>query len=972
LKKGILTWILLILSAFWIDQSIIPSVFSTNSIIRVPEDYPTIQEAVNAAKPGDTVLVSSGTYYESIFIDKPISLIGEDKEKTIIKGDGFPPWEIVQISSTGVRVSGFTIGNPDVDEPLRPGILLDNSTNCIISENIVINCFFGIWLRSFSSNNTIENNILRMNYVGIVLQDSFGNLIMNNTSISNERFGLSLMSSNDNILANNTLNFNREDGIALFNSNNNKLVNNTLILNGREGIKVENSAHNKIVNNVLSENVRGIEIAGGDSIGNKIIQNNIQGNIKLGIDSHVNVDATLNWWGDPTGPYHPIENPHGLGDPVGFKPWDCLIYFKPWSRTPIAETPVLLKITFSNLSINPRIITPGELISISADVRNTGEEKETYNVELLIRGEVIANTSVVLLPGELKRVTFTASKEIPGIYRVAIGSLTGVFKVIEYTIPNEPKKIIVPINYPSIQEAIDAANAGDTIFVQTGIYHENLFINKSISLIGEDRENTFIIGARADDVILVTSDHVIISNFTITSRYANTDSAGIRLKWSDNSIISDNILTYNAYGIYLYSSSHNIIENNNAYSNIHAGIFLYLSCDYNIIRNNNCSTNGKFVEEEGRPSPFGSGIYVWVRNNFNMIMNNTSNFNLQYGIKLHVLSNNNTVVKNTFLNNSAGIFIMLSDGNILANNTSNFNSGTGIFLHMMSNNNMIVNNTNNFNKGGIVFEFVDNNHISKNMCLNNGGPGISIWGSRDNTIINNKCNLNEVGISLENSFHNEIYYNNILMNWRGIVIAGENSNGNEIHQNNIAKNVEWGLLNDAPKEVNATLNWWGSPYGPQVCQFVEETDSEDPEEIRGNVLYRPWLTAPIGRVIGPTLRVSNLSINPAKSKIGGTISISINATNVSDLPGTFTITLKVNDAVEEMKNVTLSAGESSIVTFELTRGTVGTYTVEVDGLTGSFTVEEAPPSWELYIAIVLIAIAIGVIIVIYRGRRLVE
>jgi len=51
LKRGILTWLLLTLLAFWVDQPIIPSVFSTNSIIRVPEDYPTIQEAVDAAKP---------------------------------------------------------------------------------------------------------------------------------------------------------------------------------------------------------------------------------------------------------------------------------------------------------------------------------------------------------------------------------------------------------------------------------------------------------------------------------------------------------------------------------------------------------------------------------------------------------------------------------------------------------------------------------------------------------------------------------------------------------------------------------------------------------------------------------------------------------------------------------------------------------------------------------------------------------
>ena len=54
--------------------------------IVVPEDYRSIQEAVNNALEGDVVLIKSGTYNGSVFVNKSISLIGEEKEKTTILG----------------------------------------------------------------------------------------------------------------------------------------------------------------------------------------------------------------------------------------------------------------------------------------------------------------------------------------------------------------------------------------------------------------------------------------------------------------------------------------------------------------------------------------------------------------------------------------------------------------------------------------------------------------------------------------------------------------------------------------------------------------------------------------------------------------------------------------------------------------------------------------------------------------------
>ncbi|MCD6240404.1 hypothetical protein J7K27_02620 [Candidatus Bathyarchaeota archaeon] len=50
----------------------------------VPDDYPTIQEAINAANMGDTIYVRSGVYYEKLILNKTVNLIGENKETTVI------------------------------------------------------------------------------------------------------------------------------------------------------------------------------------------------------------------------------------------------------------------------------------------------------------------------------------------------------------------------------------------------------------------------------------------------------------------------------------------------------------------------------------------------------------------------------------------------------------------------------------------------------------------------------------------------------------------------------------------------------------------------------------------------------------------------------------------------------------------------------------------------------------------------
>jgi hypothetical protein len=87
---------------------------------------------------------------------------------------------------------------------------------------------------------------------------------------------------------------------------------------------------------------------------------------------------------------------------------------------------------------------------------------------------------------------------------------------------------------------------------------------------------------------------------------------------------------------------------------------------------------------------------------------------------------------------------------------------------------------------------------------------------------------------------------------------------------------------------------------------------------------------------------TKLSISPSEVNIGETVSISVLITNTGNTADSYEITLKINGVVQTTKNVALNAGASEEVTFTTAKDVAGNYTVDANGLSGSFTVKEAP------------------------------
>lgn len=110
------------------------------------------------------------------------------------------------------------------------------------------------------------------------------------------------------------------------------------------------------------------------------------------------------------------------------------------------------------------------------------------------------------------------------------------------------RTITVPHDYSTIQEAIDDANGGDTIFVRAGTYYENVTVDKTVTLRGEDKTMTIIDGQEVGKTVTVVANNVIIEVFTVTNSGDDFDAhdSGILLDRVVGCSIRNNIFSARA------------------------------------------------------------------------------------------------------------------------------------------------------------------------------------------------------------------------------------------------------------------------------------------------------------------------------------------------------------------------------------------------------------------------------------------
>ncbi|RZB29181.1 MAG: hypothetical protein AEth_01438 [Candidatus Argoarchaeum ethanivorans] len=332
-SKRNISWKIPVFALLFAVLAVISIGCASADTIYVPEGgNQTIQQAVNNATEGDTIIVRDAYTGTKENIDVTVAYLtiqSENGSASCIVNASNSDDHVFDVQQNYVNITGFTVENATGN--WKAGIYLNGREHCNISGNNASNNDRGIFLES-SSNNTLTDNTASNNDYGIHLYKSSNNTFTENTANSNNYYGILMESScNYNTLTENTANSNSRHGIYLHYSSSNTLTDNTANSNSRHGIRLSSSSSNTLTNNTANSNdlygiyllhsssnnnvscnwvqnnsVNGFRLYDG-STGNTIENNNIIMNGELQGDgsyhyqfynNQVNeVDAKNNYWG---------------------------------------------------------------------------------------------------------------------------------------------------------------------------------------------------------------------------------------------------------------------------------------------------------------------------------------------------------------------------------------------------------------------------------------------------------------------------------------------------------------------------------------------------------------------------------------------------------------------------------------------------------------------------------------------------
>jgi parallel beta-helix repeat protein len=306
--------------------------------------FGSIQDAVNLANAGDTVIVCPGTYNERVSVAVPITIRSHaGPAVTVINASGSGD-NGINLYASNVTLSGFTITGAGWS---RSAVYLQHVEHCTVTNNIITaNDYAGIYL-ALADNNVVLNNTVSSNDEYGIYVGGANNTVQNNSIYNNTDYGMVLPSNaRYNSLVDNMISSNAY-GIWLFDSYNNTLTTNHIKSNSNYGLWLRNATSNSITSNTINANTVGIYLEDA-STANNIEYNNIAENAGYDLynDQPTSIAAERNWWGtiyctlidsriyadeEGSGPvdYDPIlDAPYPEGSPM-----PCL-------RLPIVVTPI--------------------------------------------------------------------------------------------------------------------------------------------------------------------------------------------------------------------------------------------------------------------------------------------------------------------------------------------------------------------------------------------------------------------------------------------------------------------------------------------------------------------------------------------------------------------------------------------------------------------------------------------------------
>jgi len=345
--------------------------------------WDTIQEGIDDASDGDTIMVYGGTYDGFTVENKNnLSIIGQDgvivNNANWFEEYGYEWWAMAYVkNSTNISIEHIVFDGGEIEVSMIEGVAWGDSTGSItdvtvrnmvgsemamgvciwgteedttaldISQLTVENCIMGIWVEN------AETNFDSCSIKGMAPDGGYGIMAVDNAQVTMENCeisdcwkeapapgeaGLGVMIGMppeyeeemgiedgrlSTVMMTGCTIFDNNIGISVY--DNGDLIANFSNIAGNDILGVHNSGQVEMTHCIISNNKNGIHVGeGGDLVANF---NNIVGNDDFGIckENPPSVDATDNWWGDASGPYNESTNPDGQGnavsDNVNFAPW---------------------------------------------------------------------------------------------------------------------------------------------------------------------------------------------------------------------------------------------------------------------------------------------------------------------------------------------------------------------------------------------------------------------------------------------------------------------------------------------------------------------------------------------------------------------------------------------------------------------------------------------------------------------------
>ncbi len=686
-------------------------------------NHTTIQAAINAANPGDTIYVWNGTYNEDIIVNKSISLIGNGTKNTTIIGTG--KVNVILVTANYVNISGFTVTGSGVDPVYSRcgGIKLNGVTNCTIKNNNCSNNENGICINVSHFNTVFNNTCNSNNWSGIRIGawpvGSNNNIVTNNTCILNLE-GIDLFYSNLNIIENNTYNSNIDTGIRLSYSDLNTISRNNCISNKYWGINIEYSYSNLLENNICDPkgSIGGILIRSSDY---NYVANNSLYKSNNGIILYNAVSTS-------------ILNNTMISCGLRFDGWTTKLQY--WDSHIIDE----------NNTVNGKPLYYWKYVNGSEVPLGAGQIFLVKCENITVENHNISNVSVGISLGFSKNITIknnNLSNNIDGLELWSSSSCTIANNTCN---SNFNQGILAPCS---------------NLIIENNTCNSNfwgMYIGGYYNLIKNNICNNNCYKDQGGCGLYCYGKYSLIFNNTCNSNdgYGIFYSGYQHMEQELNEINNNTCNFNNHSGIYIDSGESNLISNNTCNFNKQDGIIIF-SEQYghgtygkkNIVRSNTCNNN----YQNGINFAFsilntaldnictynketGIGLYGWFyegewtgKCEYNLIYNNTCKFNSENGILLQA-ANNNEIIKNSNLNNGIGVKLNYSKNNIISENTLSFNSIYGIMVNIslgkntiyhnnfINNSEQAIDNENNYWSGG-----KEGNYWSDYTGLDNGSNG---------------------------------------------------------------------------------------------------------------------------------------------------------------------------------------------------------------------------------------------------------